>query len=117
MTKPSSQEIIAKAEELYWDDDNAFDYIGVRTQEQEFELGTIDHTSKVWIDGEETDEELDGLCVTDYENPAVKAHGSDRSGSCYFGDHVALIGYNYGSDGEDDGEIIARDPEVIYIFC
>ena len=42
-----------------------YNYIGIRVQEEEFELGSMDHVSKVWVDGDETDEELDGVCVMD----------------------------------------------------
>lgn len=116
MSKPTTQEIVAKAEELWGDIDQMC--IGVRTQEQPFELGPIDHNSVVWEDGDETDEELDGISVTSVESPSVRMHASDHpAGSCYFGEHVALVAYDEYEAGYDDGEEVAEDAEVVYIFC
>lgn len=116
MSKPTTQEIVAKAEELWGDVDHM--YIGVRTQEQPFELGAVDHNSVVWDDGDETDEELDGISVTSIESPAVRMHASDGDAwAGYFGEHVALIAYDEYETGYDDGEHVAEDAEVVYIFC
>lgn len=122
MTKPTTEEIIAKAEELLDTIDQQF--IGVRTQEQPFELGPIDHVSQVWVDGDETDEELDGICVTaigdgPWAESDVRQHASDHDpvGPYYPFDHVALIAYDRCSYGEDEGEVIANDAEVVYVFC
>ena len=53
------EKINAAVEKYGWD----YEFIGVRVQEQEFELGAIDHVSHVWVDGDETEEELNGICV------------------------------------------------------
>ena len=85
-----------------------YDYIGVRVQEVPFELGSIDHNSHVWDDGDDTGVELDGICACTL----------DRLGSNnYFGDHVAIICGNDVEYGEDDGEIIIRDAEVVKVIC
>lgn len=86
---------------------------GIRIQEQAFELGTIDHNSKVWIDGEETDEELDGVCTIDLDSPEA---AEVLNGNGYFGSHIALLAgdrYEYGCDA---GEVILKDAEVLYII-
>lgn len=96
-----------------------YTYIGVRTQEKEFDLGEIDHCSSVWVDGEETDDTLDGISCTNVNSPAVVAHCEEGMGSrfgVYFGDHVALIGSNDAEYGEDEGELIMRDAVVLKIL-
>lgn len=115
--KPTTEQIISKLEELEATDEHT--YFGVRTQEVPFELGTCDHVSMVWVDGEETEEELDGLSVTAWNGNNVediKKHSSEASWDMYFGDYVAIIGYETYEYGEDLGEVIASDPEVVYIF-
>lgn len=51
-----------------WD---SYEKYGIRIQEQGFELGTVDHNSKVWVDGEETEDELDGICAINLNSPEV----------------------------------------------
>ena len=107
-----TEDMIQKIEEIA--EDNRFDYevIGVRVQEVPFELGSIDHVSHVWDDGEDTGEELSGLscCRVDSLRDA-------NSNGYYYGDYVAVIGgirYEY---GEDIGEIVIADPVVIAIIA
>lgn len=116
-SKPSLQELQAKAEELYWNE--CYDYLGIRSQNHPFELGPIDHASNVWEDGENTGEELDGICATDWEHPAIACHSNEidcRLG-CYLGEHVAILGSNSADFGEDEGELIMQDAQVLYVFC
>ena len=89
-----------------------YEFVGVRVQEVPFELGAIDHKSHVWIDGEETDEELDGICTCKVDRLKCKSYEG-----YYVGDHAAIICGNEGEYGEDDGEIIIRDAEVVKILC
>lgn len=104
-----TSEMIEKIKEIA--DEFCFDYevIGVRVQEQPFELGELSHVSHVWDDGEDTGAELDGVCV-------VKA---DFAGKChqYFGDHAAVIAGNRYTYGEDPGEIIIEDPIVVEVLA
>lgn len=95
---------IAEEMDLSWD----YEFVGVRVQEQEFELGTIEHLSHVWDNGDDTGVELDGICGCSL----------DRLGANnYFGDHVAIICGNEAEYGEDDGELIIRDAEVVKVIC
>ena len=108
-----TDEMIEKAKEIAKEHVYDFCYgsIGVRVQPVPFELGPIDHVSHVWIDGEETDEELDGICACAIDDlKHVNAYNE------YFGDHVAVIGGNLEGFGEDEGEIILSDAEVIAIL-
>lgn len=93
--------------------DIEFEKFGIRIQEQPFDLGSIDHNSKVWIDGEETDEELDGVCAINLNSPEA---ANTIEGKGYSGSHVALIGSDRFEYGIDAGEVILKDAEVLYII-
>ena len=62
-----------------------FDYaaIGFRSQDVPFELGSIDHVSHIWDNGDDTGEDLPGICVC-----SVKL--VDRNPD-YYGEHCAVI--------------------------
>ena len=91
------------------DIDFDFGFVGVRIQEQPFALGSIDHLSHIWVDGNDTEEELDGICAI---------HVNALEAACeYYGDHVAIIAGNGASYGEDAGEIIIRDAIVAAVIC
>lgn len=95
---------VAEEMGLSWD----YEFVGVRVQEQDFELGTIEHLSHVWDNGDDTGVELDGICVCSLNRLGVNN---------YFGDHVAIICGNEAEYGEDDGELIIRDAEVVKVIC
>jgi hypothetical protein len=95
---------IAEEMDLSWD----YEFVGVRVQEQEFELGTIEHLSHLWDNGDDTSVELDGICVC-----SLYRLGANN----YFGNHVAIICGNEAEYGEDDGELIIRDAEVVKVIC
>ena len=95
---------VAEEMGLSWD----YEFVGVRVQEQDFELGTIEHLSHVWANGDDTGVELDGICVCSIDRLGVNN---------YFGDHVAIICGNEAEYGEDDGELIIRDAEVVKVIC
>lgn len=106
-----TKELINKIKTAAEDYEYEYDYFAVRVQEVPFELGEMNHVSHVWVDGEETDEELDGVC-------GIKLSALERivkSGVTYYGDHVALICGNKAEGGEDDGELILKDAVVVEI--
>lgn len=108
MTKREAIEnIMDRIEEIK--DEYAYDFIGVRVQENEFTEGETLDCSYIWVDGECTDEELDGTCAVRIDD-AELAKG-------YFGDHVAIIAGYYGEYGEDLGEIIIREAEVLEVLA
>ena len=108
MTKKEAIEsIINRIDEIK--ENSEFEYIGVRVQESEFAEGEILDPSFIWVDGEMTDEELGGTCAVKIED----AHLANN----YFGDHVAIIGSNSMEYGQDLGEIILRDAEVIEVVA
>lgn len=92
--------------------------LGVRTQEVPFEAvgETMMHQSVIWIDGEETDEELDGVCALDMRRYATKEEAIKASKAGYFGKYTAIIESDSYEYGEDENEIILRDPVIVEII-
>ena len=105
ITKEMLNRISEVANDLFYD----YEKIGIRVQEQDFELGEMSHVSHVWEDGEDTGEELNGVCAMLW-NKVSESHQ-------YFGDHVAIIAGNRYSYGEDPGEIIIEDPVVVEVLA
>ncbi|SCI35396.1 Uncharacterised protein [uncultured Ruminococcus sp.] len=108
MTKNEAiEKIMERIEEIK--DGYDFGYIGVRVQEDAFVLGKTLDNSFVWVDGEITDEELNGTCAIRIDD-AELAKG-------YYGDHVAIIGGDSVEYGQDLGEIIIRNAEVLEVVA
>ncbi len=113
----ASNKAVRKAIENAEIDMEAFEedyaYIGIRVQEETFGLNVGDkviHNSRVWVDGEETEEELDGVSATMYS-------AMDRTDNEYMGRYILILGDNKMSGyGEDEGEIILRYPTVLAIL-
>ncbi|GHU42113.1 hypothetical protein FACS1894111_05490 [Clostridia bacterium] len=117
-TKLAGSEITEIARKYHFSNGGDYEYVGVRTQEEPFEIGEIEHLSKVWIDGEETEELLDGISVTDFESEMVIMHGVDhttRSGY-YYGEHIAIVCGNFATYGQDEGEIIINNAVVMEVI-
>ena len=95
-----------------------YEYIGVRTQEEAFKLGALDHCSSVWDDGNETEGMLNGISVTNVHSDALKMHtGEDPMFRSYFGEHKAIICGNSAESGDDEGELIIADPVVVEVLA
>ena len=100
-------------------------YIGIRTQEEPFELGDMQHQSVVWINGEETNKKLGGISATNIKSEAVASHSdikrdlskmrSYRQAGFYYGNNVAIIVGNEAKRGADYGEIVIKKPKVVRI--
>lgn len=108
MMNKVTAEMIAKVKELQDDPYREYDYYGIRVQEVPFEQGKITHNSFVWVDGEITEEELNGVC-------AIRADNADYI-KRYFGEYAAIIAGNKADYGYDPGEIIIEDANVIEIL-
>ena len=90
-----------------------WDSIGIRIQEDiPFTVGPINHVSRVWIDGEETEEELPGICTIS----ATCIYILCKAATGYIGDHVAIIAGDVVQYGEDLGEVIMSDAEVVEVL-
>lgn len=111
---------IAEIREIAKKYEGEYEVIAIRTQDTEpFKLGEMDHESKVWEEGEETNEYVGGVCATDVFSSGIRMHSSEygQVAYCgyYFGDYQAIIAGNHYKLGEDDGEIIISDPIVLEI--
>lgn len=103
-----TNEMLAKANEIankYFYD---YEKIAIRVQEEAFSIGSIDHCSHVWVDGEDTQKELNGICCTMLDSIGINE---------YFGEHAAVIAGNSFSYGEDSGEIIIEDAVVLAVLA
>lgn len=102
-------EMIEKVKEMASDPYREYEYIGIRIQDDiPFKLGKMSHNSHIWNDGDDTGEELPGICVID----GHKAHLI----TSYYGNHAAIICGDHAEYGEDKGELIISDPIVITIL-
>lgn len=94
-------------------DELEFEYgcIGIRVQEESYGLrvgDVMEHNSRVWIDGEETEEELDGVC-------AISVSCLDVADE-YYGSCILVLGSDRYTYGEDAGEIILQDATVLAVI-
>lgn len=111
----ASSDFLAALEEAC--EEYGWSSVGVRIQEEDhpFRVGPIDHVSHVWVDGDETDEDLPGVCclyaAADYIPTLV------RNAPAYFwpGRHVAIITGDVVEFGEDPGEVIMSNAEVVHV--
>ena len=107
MTKAEAiKNIIDRIDEIQ--DAYDYGYIGIRVSDNEFTKGEILDNSFVWVDGEATDEELDGTCAIMLKDAKLA--------NAYHGSHVAIIGSDSMEYGQDLGEIILRDAEVLEVI-
>lgn len=109
MSTKLTTDMITRAKAVASDWDREYEYIGIRVQEQPFELGKLDHVSHRWDNGDDTGEELNGISTID-------ANKADLA-CIYYGNYIALIGGDSIEYGEDYGEIVIRDPVVIEILA
>ena len=107
-------------------DDPVYTY-GLRVLPDDFtdpvKLGDSVPSSFVWQDGEITDEEIDGISTAgirrsdlDSVLAAMKnigVTGKNGPNGYYFGSRVVLVRGDSNGSGQDVGETIIRDPEVL----
>jgi len=93
--------------------------VGIRTADEPAQVAYLSHA---WVDGEPTDEELDGISATDVDSGDVwvqhlPATADERrralNTGTYYGDHIALLGSDSASRGVDPGEVVMRDFVVV----
>lgn len=95
--------------------ENGYAYYGIRVDDNvNYKVGDYTANSRVWVDGEVTEEELDGTsCVGfQYEDEIESALEIANS---YFGNCVYVIAGNDMEYGEDSGEYVIKDAVVIAI--
>ena len=101
------------------------EHMGIRFDENEYKMGDDLENSHNWVDGDWTDEELDGTCAVDIteawsydsldelKETAIKR--LNKNGGWYSGDAYLIAGYS-SEIGEDGCEKIIRGAEVIGII-
>lgn len=94
---------------------DGYEYIGIRIQEENTnKVGdTMTHCSSVWDNGDETEEQLDGVSAIDIDM-AGQLNNADYEG--YFGGIVYILGSDNASYGEDVAEIIMQDAVVLAVI-
>ena len=114
MKRLNVEQLRAKAEKYV----EQYNVVTIRTQTVPFALGEIKHCSNVWVDGDKTDEELDGISATDIKSWMIKAHSSEytNESGCYWGNYQAIVCGNSYSWGDDDGEVIIDDAIIADII-
>ena len=104
-----------------------YKYVGIRTQEEPFDLGEVSHNSSVWKSGVETSEKLSGLSATRSNQTSLVSHSDKKEdmlfrrkfgkdSGYYYGSHTAVIVGDAAKPGKDVGEIIISSPKVVHIF-
>lgn len=88
-----------------------YDRYGLRAHRSEAVVGETLGKSRVWVDGDITDEELPGISTIRIESAdAVEATVRRlESEYCWDEETIVLVGGNSGEWGVDDGEYIIRD--------
>lgn len=112
--KPSIEEIREAAERFAGE----YAVVAIRTQEHPFELGFIGHLSHVWDDGDDTGEEIEGLSATTVKSKRIDMHSCEHSvdHGYYLGEHVAIVCGDDYDMGEDEGEVVIKDPVCVLVF-
>ncbi|AHG75459.1 hypothetical protein X808_9360 [Mannheimia varigena USDA-ARS-USMARC-1296] len=113
-------------------EDDCFAYYGLRATTEFHDIGDELENSFVWIDGEKTDEELDGVSTMGIKNSdeqglieAIKNLGRDackkfdvdfKGCHSYVGQNFILVKGDSATAGEDKGESVIRNPIVVAVF-
>lgn len=115
-------EVAEKIDGKYIDDDGdkMYETIAIRVQDSDYGLSigdTVNHLSSVWIDNEETDDFVDGVCALDIE--MLKNYRPRLGSGGYDGNVILVLASDYsGTLGEDDCEVILSDSVVLdVIYC
>jgi len=91
-----------------------YEFVGLRTVEDGHDPL---EESKVWIDGEITEDGVGGVCATDVDEfTAYAQHNMAEKNyrvGFYFGENTYIVAGNKSSYGDDLGEIVIEDAIVI----
>jgi len=95
--------------------DYDYDNVGLRVQESDYGMivgDKVSHFSQVWVDGDMTEELLEGICCIG----ASEAARRTLSFGAYSGNVILVLGSNRADSGEDDGELILWDAIILDII-
>lgn len=95
-----------------------FSYVGLRTVEKPMK-GKIKNSS-VWVEGSPTSKKLNGISATNVDHPKARImhklseHDQSWGTGVYYGDHTYVVGSHEADQGEDPGELVMKNPEIIF---
>lgn len=92
-----------------------YEYYGIRVDDGvDYKLGDQAADSRIWIDGDATEDTLDGTsCIGIRSEDGIET--ALQLADAYYGDRVYLIGGNSMTYGEDAGEYVIQDATVVAI--
>ncbi len=95
-----------------------YEHCGLRVLEEEdlAQPGATLRPSRVWEDGEPTEELLDGVSTIWVEDDEASVARALRSARAYYGHQIVVVGGNWGHAGRDFDEYIIEDPIVLASF-
>lgn len=96
-----------------------FEYYGIRVDDGiAYQVGDLTADSRVWVDGDPTDDTLDGTSTVGFRFTADASEiaAAIETAQQYFGGRWYLLGGNSAEYGEDAGEVIIKDAEVVAIL-
>ena len=89
--------------------------IGIRLDDEAYEVGDILPASRVWDDGEPTEDVLDGTSTVGlyWEKQLLTRQAANKLAALYPYQHAYLVVGTNGENGEDDGEVVIRNAKVV----
>lgn len=89
--------------------------IGIRLDDEAYEEGDILPVSRVWDNGEPTEDVLDGTSVIGlYWHRMLRSRkAAEALVALYPYRHAYLVIGMFGENGEDEGELIIRNAKVV----
>jgi hypothetical protein len=103
--------------------DSDYSYFGIRATDEVLTVGAHCQDSRVWDDGDATDETLDGASATkislnDYTDTTIKTAlaAALEANKPYRAAHHYIIASDSMEYGEDTNEIILRDAVVVAVI-
>ena len=101
-----------------------YSYFGIRAIDEVLAVGDTCQNSRVWDDGDATEETLEGASATKitlngYTDTAIKTalEAAEKANKPYYADHHYVIASDNMEYGEDMNEIILKDAVVIAIIA
>ena len=93
---------------------NEYNYYGIRYHYTKKEIGSFIENSKIWIDGEPTDNNHGGVCAIDIdqmivENFTISEMIENVKQYSYADGEIIIIAGNESIYGDDDNEIIIKN--------
>jgi len=90
-----------------------YDHVGLRTVEKPIK-GPLKNSS-VWNDGKPSNKKLNGVSATDVNDKTSRIeHGLTKESGSYHGPYTYVLGSDRADHGEDRGEKIMHNPEILF---